>query len=92
MASGIHFPLFLVLVSRSDDRFWIHYPSADLQTPDLFLERKPLSEGARRAGWQGFHYPLDSLRDRLIPIAEGRLPKRRAALSAVTGETAEETD
>jgi type II restriction enzyme len=85
MASGIYFPLFLVLVARSGDRFSIHYLSADLQTPDLFLERKPLSESARRAGWQGFHYHLDSLRDRLIPIVEGRLPGRRAVLSAATG-------
>lgn len=85
MDSGIYFPLFLVLVARSGDLFSIHYLSADLQTPELFLERKPLSESARRAGWQGFYYHLGSLRDRLIPIAEGRLPGRRAALSAGTG-------
>jgi type II restriction enzyme len=86
MASGIYFPLFLVLVARGEDRFSIHYLSADLQTPELFLQRKPLSESAKRAGWQGFHYHLDSLRDRLIPIAEGRLPARRAIRTPVTGD------
>lgn len=85
MASGIYFPLFLVLVARTGDRFSIHYLSADLQTPDLFLERKSLSERAKRAGWQGLHYHLDSLRDRLIPIAEGRLPGRGAALAVGIG-------
>ena len=84
MESGIYFPLFLVLVARNEDRFSIHYLSADLQTPELFLERKPLSESAKRAGWQGFHYHLDSLRDRLIPIADGRLPRGRATLAVET--------
>ena len=78
MAAGIYFPLFLVLVSRDLGRFSIHYLTADLQTPELFLERKPLGPDARRAGWQGFHYHLGSLRDRLIRIAEGPLPGSRA--------------
>ena len=73
MAAGIYFPLFLVLVSRELGLFSIHYLSADLQTPELFLERKPLGPEAKRAGWQGFHYHLGSLRERLIRIAEGRL-------------------
>jgi type II restriction enzyme len=77
MEAGIYFPLFLVLVARERGRFSIHYLSADLQTPALFLERKPLSETARRAGWQGFHYDLGSVRDRVILLVEGRLPKRR---------------
>jgi type II restriction enzyme len=93
MEAGIYFPLFLVLVARAGDQFSIHYLSADLQTPELFLKRKPLSESAKRAGWQGFHYHLDSLRDRLIPIAEGRLPRRRAALTAeAAGTTDAEPD
>lgn len=86
MESGIYFPLFLVLVARDGDLFSIHYLSADLQTPGLFLERKPLGESARRAGWQGFHYHLDPLRDRLIPIAEGRLPRGRAIRMPATDD------
>ncbi|MEO7178685.1 MAG: DpnI domain-containing protein [Allosphingosinicella sp.] len=78
MDSGIYFPLFLVLVAPSRI-YSIHYLSADLQTPALFLERKPLGEGARRAGWQGFYYDLGSVRNRLIPLAEGRAPAQRSA-------------
>jgi Dam-replacing family len=77
MAAGIYFPLFLVLVCREAGRFSIHYLSADLQTPDLFLVRKPLGPEAKRAGWQGFHYDLGAVRDRVIRLVEGRLPTKR---------------
>lgn len=77
MDAGIYFPLFLVLVAPRLGRFSIHYLSADLQAPELFHERPPLKETARRAGWQGFYYDLDSVRDRLVLIAEGRLAARR---------------
>jgi hypothetical protein len=77
MGAGIYFPLFLVLVAPGLGRFSIHYLSADLQTPEMFLQRKPLSETARRAGWQGFYYNLDAVRARLVLLVEGRLPKRR---------------
>jgi len=77
MDAGIYFPLFLVLVAPGLGRFSIHYLPADLQTPELFLMRPPLSETARRAGWQGFYYDLGSVRDRLVLLAEGRLPVRR---------------
>jgi Dam-replacing family len=77
MDAGIYFPLFLVLVAPGLGRYSIHYLSADLQTPALFLERPPLKETARRAGWQGFYYDLDSVRDRLVLVAEGRLAARR---------------
>lgn len=78
MASGIYFPLFLVLVARPLGRFSIHYLSADLQSPGLFFERAPLRASARRAGWQGFYYDLGSVRDRLVLLTEGRLAIRRS--------------
>jgi len=56
MASSIYFPLFLVLVAGK--RHGIYYMPADLQRPSMFKPRKPLSEAARRAGWQGFLYDL----------------------------------
>jgi len=59
MAAGIYFPLFIVLVSGKS--FAIYYLSADLQQPDLFVARKPLSANARRAGWQGFYYDLSKV-------------------------------
>ena len=82
MEAGIYFPLFLVLVAQEAGRFSIHYLSADLQTLEMFLERTPLRETARRAGWQGFHYNLGTLRDRLILLVEGKLPGRRAGGAA----------
>jgi len=59
MDSAIYFPLFLVLVCKQD--YAIYYLSADLQTPELFLARKPLSNSAKRAGWQGYYYDVSIL-------------------------------
>lgn len=59
MDAAIYFPLFLVL-SRGR-LFNIFYLSDDLQAPELFTARKPLSAKARRAGWQGFVYNLEEL-------------------------------
>lgn len=66
MASGVYFPLFLVLVSEAATA--IYYLSADLQTPDMFKERKSLSPTAKRAGWQGFVYDLTSVRSRVVRV------------------------
>jgi len=35
--------------------------SADLQKPEMFKPRKPLSVNARRAGWQEFLYLLKNV-------------------------------
>lgn len=59
MDAGIYFPLFLVLVNEQS--FAIYYLSADLQTPEMFIARKPLSENAKRAGWQGFYYDMQQV-------------------------------
>ncbi len=59
--AGIYMPLFLVQVDSSGN-FAVYYLAADLQTPDLFKPRKPLSATARRHGWQGFIYDLTKLR------------------------------
>jgi len=67
MDASIYFPLFLTLVSE-DRRYSIFYLSADLQAPVMFVPRKPLSEKARRAGWQGFMYDLSSVKDRLVRL------------------------
>lgn len=66
MASGVYFPLFLVLVSEAATA--IYYLSADLQTPEMFKERNPLSPTAKRAGWQGFLYDLTSVRGRVVRV------------------------
>jgi type II restriction enzyme len=59
MDSGIYFPLFLVL--KSPESQAIYYLPTDFQSPALFAARKLLSPSARRAGWQGFTYVLESV-------------------------------
>lgn len=59
MNAGIYFPLFIVLVNEK--KFSIFYLSADLQVPEMFVARKPLSAKAKRAGWQGFYYDMSVL-------------------------------
>ncbi|MDQ0458121.1 DpnI domain-containing protein [Rhizobium paknamense] len=67
MQAAIYFPLFLVLVDL-DKYYSIFYLSADLQEPDLFKPRNPLSQTAKRAGWQGFIYDLTVVESRLVRI------------------------
>lgn len=64
MDAGIYFPLFIVLVC--EDKYSIFYLSADLQSPEMFVARKPLSPDAKRAGWQGFYYDLRKVPDGAI--------------------------
>lgn len=59
MDAAIYFPLFLVLKSPSAHA--VFYLPTDFQSPALFSQRKPLSQTARRKGWQGFMYVLRSL-------------------------------
>lgn len=68
MDAGIYFPLFLVLALADRSSFSIFYLSADLQPPELFKERAPLSKTARRAGWQGFRYNLRAVEGRLVRL------------------------
>lgn len=66
MDAGIYFPLFLVLVSEKPRKYAIYYLSADLQVADLFKPRNPLSPTAKRPGWQGFIYDLDTVRSSIV--------------------------
>jgi hypothetical protein len=59
MAAGVFIPLFIVLVSPTGRKHAIYYLPADLQSPAMFQERKPLSPTARRAGWVGYMLRLD---------------------------------
>jgi hypothetical protein len=86
MDAGIYFPLFLVLVTPARDFFSIHYLPADFQSEALFLPREPLSVNAKRAGWRGFNYDLESVGNRLIPVVQGRLPARRASAADPAGD------
>jgi hypothetical protein len=69
MDAGLYFPLFLVLVDKSDaKKSGIYYLSADLQPQKMFLPRKALSMAAKRAGWQGFLYDLKPIKDRFVRL------------------------
>ena len=68
MDAGIYFPLYLVLVAPHQADFSIFYLSADLQPPDLFEPRKPLSPKAKRKGWQGYLYNLEKVAGRLVRL------------------------
>jgi len=59
MDAGIYFPLFLVLVNGTENG--IYYLPSDLQEPEMFVARKPLSSKAKRAGWQGFYYDMSKV-------------------------------
>jgi len=67
MDAAVYFPLYLVLVAP-DRSYSIFYLSADLQRPEMFKARAPLRDTAKRAGWQGFLYKLETVRDRLVRI------------------------
>jgi hypothetical protein len=68
METAIYFPLFLVLVEKLSRKYAIFYLSADLQNPAMFRPRSPLSATARRAGWQGFMYELESVRSSFVRL------------------------
>jgi hypothetical protein len=68
MDAAIYFPLFLVLVSENLKQCAIHYLAADLQKPELFKPRSPLSKSARRAGWQGFVYDTAKVRTSFVRL------------------------
>lgn len=68
MEAGIYFPLFLVLATADRARYAIYYLPSDLQRPEMFKARKPLSAGARRAGWTGFLYDLAAVRSSFVRL------------------------
>lgn len=59
--AGIYHGLYIVCYDKSDTLARIDFiPAHILQaTPEIFEPRKPLSESAKRAGWQGFVIRLD---------------------------------
>ena len=68
MDAAIYFPLYVVLATADLKKYAIYYLSADLQPPDLFQERNPLSATARRAGWKGFNYNIQAVKDRFVRL------------------------
>ena len=69
MQSGIYFPLFNVLVTKTSKKYAIYYLPADLQTEEMFVPRNPLASTAKRAGWQG--YLIDLSKALSTPVKVG---------------------
>lgn len=81
MKAGIYFPLFIVLKNAKNSA--VYYLPTEFQMPGIFKKRKPLSETAKRAGWQGFVYDLAGSAKRAIirldnPNGRGRARSKRA--------------
>ena len=70
MEAGIYFPLFVVAKEKTSEGWAIYFLSADLQVPDMFVPRKPLSDTARRAGWQGYLINCDLVRNRFVCLQQ----------------------
>ena len=64
MDAGIYFPLYIVL--KTERKSAIYYLPVDYQDTEIFVKRKPLSENAKRAGWQGYYYDLSLLEEGII--------------------------
>jgi len=58
--AGIYYPLYLVGMLPNGRRSAVWYLPVDLQSREMFVPRKPLSNTARRAGWQGYMIHLDA--------------------------------
>lgn len=68
---GIYFPLYLILVNKKKE-YQIYYLPVDFQFKGLFKKRNPLSETAKRKGWQGFHYDFSKLSDGALVKVTGK--------------------
>jgi hypothetical protein len=68
MQAGIFIPLFIVLTNDDLSRYSIYYLPGDLQLPKMFKSRTPLKDTAKRAGWQGFMYDLDLVKQRIVRV------------------------
>ena len=74
MNAGIYFSLFIVLAD-SPGMMSIFFLPRDLQVPDMFVPRKPLSAAAKRAGWQGYMIDLSRALGRPARYADGDMVK-----------------
>ena len=68
MEAGIYFPALPRVGDRGLGVLRHHHPPADLERPEMFKARKPLSATARRAGWTGFLYDLEAARSSFVRL------------------------
>lgn len=67
MQAAIYFPL-ICRSGRARSRLFDLLSPDGLQDPAMFKPRKPLSDGARRAGWQGFIYDMQVVAKRAVRL------------------------
>ena len=82
MKAGIYFSLYIVLENQSG-AIGIFFLARDLQTPEMFVPRKPLSATAKRAGWQGFVIDTTQATSPLLATSTGA--SANSTYSAVPG-------
>jgi hypothetical protein len=70
MAAGIYFSLYFVVENDQGVRA-IWFLPRDLQSPEMFVPRTPLSSTAKRAGWQGFVIDLSKASAQPVRYADG---------------------
>tara|TARA_B100000131_G_C17705246_1_gene446389 strand:+ start:22 stop:474 length:453 start_codon:yes stop_codon:yes gene_type:complete len=69
MDAGIFFSIFFVLVNKLNSKeYTIWYLASELQNKKMFMKRKPLSKDAKRAGWQGYFFNKDEMKDYLVKL------------------------
>ncbi len=51
------------IILYMDKKYSVFYLSSDLQTEEMFIKRKPLSSSAKRAGWQGYYFDGEIMKD-----------------------------
>jgi hypothetical protein len=72
MEAGVYFSLFIVLENEMGV-MCIYFLPRDLQTQEMFVPRKPLSENAKRVGWQGFSIDLSKALAAPVRYADGNV-------------------
>ena len=68
MNSGIYHALWFVRVDTKDRVQEVWLLPSELQTQDLFQPRRPLSDTAKRAGWQGYLIDTKTFAPRITQI------------------------
>jgi type II restriction enzyme len=79
MKAGIYFPLYIVLRNKTNKA--IYYLGTEFQHPSMFKKRNPLTKNARRAGWQGFIYDIESLPKEVLIRIDPKSSRKKLKLS-----------
>lgn len=69
MEKNIYFSLYFVLVDNEKNSA-IYYLPKEQQSREIFIPRKPLSESAKRSGWQGYFINLEQVKKSIIRLEE----------------------